>query len=276
MNRDPLPPPPSALRNVAVGTVVLALTLTISAVRADDSLEWTTTRVLAAPEAHQAAAANESFVFAIASRTIAKYDRQTGKRIAVSRGEAEHLNSGFLLGDQLYCAHSNFPHTPEHSSLKVLDVKSMQLSTYKDFGNYGGSLTWAVLEGKSWWCNFARYGADNQQTFLVRFDDQWTELQRWTYPAEVLRHLGRMSLSGGVWWQGSLLVTDHDHFVLYQLELPDDGTVLRFVRTHRAPFSGQGIAVDPFTGGLVGIHRAQRQVIFAERRPPPSFQHRRE
>jgi hypothetical protein len=39
---------------------------------------------LAAPEASQAAAADERFVYAIDNRVVAKYDRETGKRLAVT------------------------------------------------------------------------------------------------------------------------------------------------------------------------------------------------
>ncbi len=71
-----------------------------------------------------------------------------------------------------------------------------------------------------------------------------------------------MSFSGGLWLAGSLLVTDHDHAVLYELRVPERGSVLEFVGKHVAPFTGQGIAIDPQTGGLVGINRPQRQVVF--------------
>ena len=125
------------------------------------SQTWVATETLAAPEANQAAAADENFVYAITNTLVAKYDRLTGKRVAVSTGDAKHLNSGFLKQGKLYCAHSNYPQTPEHSELKVLNLETMQLTTFKDFGNFGGSLTWAVLRGDHWWCNFARYGTDN-------------------------------------------------------------------------------------------------------------------
>jgi len=106
---------------------------------------------------------------------VAKYDRRSGKRLAVSTGEAKHLNSGFLNKGKLYCAHSNYPQTPELSEIKVLNVESMQLSTFKGFGNFGGSLTWAVLQDDHWWCNFARYGAGNTGTLLVKFDAEWED-----------------------------------------------------------------------------------------------------
>src|SRR6185369_1547641 len=111
-------------------------------------------------------------------------------------------------------------------------------------------------------------GADNDATFLVKFDNTWRELGRWTYPREVIRELGTYSLSGGIWWKESLLVTGHDDPVLFRLRLPERGTVLACIEKQSAPFTGQGIAVDPQTGGIVGINRPQRQIVFAA--PPDS------
>lgn len=250
--------------NRACRSLAVALLALMPAGRASAQTVWVQTRAMPAPEANQAAAADPEFIYAIDSAKIAKYDRATGQRVAVSTGEAKHLNSGFFWEGRLYCAHSNFPKLPEQSEIKVLDPATMQLTTAKDFGNYGGSLTWVVREGGHWWCNFARYKDDNAQTFLVKFDAEWRELDRWTYPPEVIRQIGRMSFSGGVWHDGSLLVTDHDHTVLYRLRVPAQGHVLEYVENQVAPFTGQGIAADPVTGGLIGIHRAKRLVLFAE------------
>ena len=107
--------------------------------------DWRATRQLPASEAHQAAAAEGKFVYAITSRAVAKYDRASGKRVAVSTGAAKHLNSGFFWKGKLLCAHSNYPLKPERSEIKVLDTDSMKLATFKDFGNAGGSLVWALL-----------------------------------------------------------------------------------------------------------------------------------
>jgi hypothetical protein len=90
---------------------------------------WTATGTLAADEAFQAAAADEKFVYAITNSQVAKYDRQTKKRVAVSTGEAKHLDSGFQHSGKLYCAHSNYPQTPEQSEIMVLDLEAMKLST---------------------------------------------------------------------------------------------------------------------------------------------------
>lgn len=253
----------TSLRIVGRLLLLISIPLIRQASADPPQTEWRLAGVLLAAEANQAAAADERYVYAITNALVAKYDRQSGERIGVSTGEARHLNSGFLWEGKLYCAHSNFPQVPERSEIKVLDPATMQLTTFKDFGDFGGSLTWAVRHEGHWWCNFARYGDDNAKTVLVKLDDRWQEQGRWTYPAVVVRELGRYSLSGGVWRDGSLLVTGHDHPVLYRLQLPKDGNVLEFVEKQAAPFTGQGIAHDPKTGGLLGIDRGKRQVVFA-------------
>ena len=250
-------------RRRAFHVLFLIVTTAVAIGQEPNPTSWKETGVQNAPEAIQAAAADETYLYVIDSRRIAKYDRKTGRRLAESIGEAQHLNSGFLHEGALYCAHSNFPKTPEQSEIFVLDPASMRLRSFKEFGNYGGSLTWVVRHDDAWWCNFARYGDDNGETFLVQFDDEWRELRRWTYPPEVLRELGRYSLSGGLWRDDVLLVTGHDDPVVFRLRLPAEGTVLEFDGTAAVPFYGQGFAQDPATDGLVGIRRSKRQVVFA-------------
>jgi endonuclease/exonuclease/phosphatase family metal-dependent hydrolase len=242
----------------------LALLIALWAPTRASFADWIRTEAFGAPEAVQAAAADARFFYAIANTQIARYDRTTRQRVAVSTGDAKHLNSGFLHDGKLYCAHSNYPQVPEQSEIKVLDLETMQLSTWKDFGNFGGSLTWCVRRDDHWWCHFARYGDDNSRSFLVRFDLDWNETGRWTLPAELVGALGRYSLSGGIWRGDHLLVTGHDDPVLFRLKVPEAGAVLRLVGKEHAPFTGQGVAADPLTGGLVGIHRAQRQIVLAE------------
>lgn len=231
-------------------------------------LRWIETGTLAAAEAHQAAAADGRHVYAVASNSIAKYDRRTGMRLATSSGAAHHLNSAFLWNGQLYCAHSNYPQQPATSQIFRLDPESMRLDVYRDFGEFAGSLTWVVRRGDEWWCNFAHYDADNSQTVLVRFDPDWNETGRWRYPPAVVSQWGRRSSSGGIWRGDLLTITDHDHPRLYRLRLPAAGEVLEFVDQLAAPFPGQGIAEDPVTGGLVGIDRRAKRVLFARLSEP--------
>ena len=42
-----------------------------------------------------------------------------------------------------------------------------------------------------------------------------------------------------------------------------DGKLVHLVDVIASPFPGQGIAIDP-SGGLVGIDRGKRQVVFAK------------
>ena len=219
---------------------------------------------LSSPQAVQAAATHDGYVYAINSGEIAKYDRVTGELKGTSKGDAVHLNSGFVWKGKLLCAHSNYPSMPERSEVKVLDPDTMELSTWHDFGDYGGSLTWIIRRGNRWLCNFALYGEVNHETFLVEFDNSFKEVRRWYYPVAVIEKLGKFSLSGGVWWQGRLLVTGHDEQECYALRIPRSGDLLKYQQTLEVPFTGQGFAVDQEGKGLVGISRAQRQVIFVK------------
>lgn len=225
--------------------------------------EWVETRSFVAPEATQAAAADEQFFYAIANRVVAKYDRQTEKLVARSTGEAAHLNSGFFHEGKLYLAHSNYPERPEHSEIKVLVPEAMELSTFHDFGASAGSLTWALFHDGAWWCNFAYYEDENSKTYLARLVD-WRETDRWTYPAELIDRFARRSASGGVFRDGELLVTGHDEREIHVLEVPEEGDALKHLETIPAPFTGQGFAIDPATGGLVGIDRPRRKIVLAK------------
>ncbi|MFB6097537.1 MAG: hypothetical protein ABEK84_00165, partial [Salinibacter sp.] len=82
-----------------------------------------------APEAFQAVAVDDEYVYAIDSHAIGKYDKTTGKRVdrwtAAEEGPIHHLNSGVVIDDTLYCAHSNFPEVPMVSSIELWDVETM-------------------------------------------------------------------------------------------------------------------------------------------------------
>lgn len=256
-------------RHFLVLAMAMAMLLLFAAAEPAAGSEYVEIAELAAPEAKQAAAADEKFVYAIDSRRIAKYDRATGRRLAVSTGDALHLNSGYFWEGKLYCAHSNFPRTPASSEIMVLDPANMELKSFKQFGAYRGSLTWAARRDGHWWCNFAHYGADNGKTVLIKLDDQWREQGAWSYPDAVIADLGISSLSGGIWLGDDLLATGHDKRVIYRLRVPGEGHVLKLVETIPSPFPGQGIALDPLQGGLVGIDRARKRVVFAELRTDP-------
>lgn len=213
----------------------------------------------------QAAAADENFAYAISNSKVAQYDRKTGELKKLSTGDAEHLNSGWIWNGKIYCAHSNFPKLPEKSDIRVFDPDTGKLTIHHSFTKSPGSLTWAIRdpENKSWYCCFAYYQKDNSKTYLARMDDSFNELQRWRFPEKVVRDWDNASASGGIWDGGTLLVTHHHFKVLYRLKLPKKGDMLELVEALSCPFPGQGIAYDPLTKGLVGIHRPEKKILFA-------------
>lgn len=219
---------------------------------------------IVSPHATQAAAADERFVYAVSNKVIAKLDRASGAELALSEGDALHLNSALLYEGRLYAARSNFPQKPEQSDIRVLDPESMKLEVFHRFVNPPGSLTWAIKREESWWCHFAGYGAEKNKSCLIRYDIAWNQVARWSYPEELMKDWGLMSLSGGIWQGDVLLATGHDKKLIYRLKLPKAGEVVEWLGSIPSPFPGQGIAADPKNGGLVGIDRKRKAVVFAE------------
>lgn len=218
---------------------------------------------LSSAYAVQAAAADQQWVYAVAGKQIAKYDRASGKELAVSDGPAKHLNSAVSIGGRILSAHSNFPEVPEEGDIRVLDPATMKLTVFHRFENPPGSVTWVLQHDGSWWCHFAHYLLENNKSVLLRFNADWKETGRWTYPAALVKDWGRMSLSGAVWQGDVLLATGHDKKVIYRLKIPAGGGMVQWLDTLESPFPGQGIAVDAKTGGLVGIDRKKKAVVFA-------------
>lgn len=244
--------------------LLVAAPATIAAPQDSAGTAWKEMRRFATTHATQGAAADDEFVYGISNEAVAKFDRKTGELVRLSEGEAVHLNAGAFIDGKLILAHSNYPRQPETSQVISLDPAEMKLAVVKDFGESDGSLVWILRHEGHWWANFAFYGDEYAKSYLARFDDQWNEAQRWTYPQELLDELGASSLSGGIWRDGELLATGHDDKVLFRLQAPPEGKTLKLLGSAKIAFTGQGFADDPVTGGLIGIDRAKRQIIFVE------------
>jgi hypothetical protein len=133
-----------------------------------------------------------------------------------------------------------------------------------------GSLTWISRKDGFWWAGFANYtghggepGRDNRYTTIVKFDDQWRQLEGFALPGAVLERMAPKSTSGGAWGDDGLLyVTGHDRPEVYVLRLPKAGSVLDLVATIAIPFEGQAIAWDPKAKRtLWGISRKDRKAV---------------
>jgi hypothetical protein len=226
-----------------------------------------------AAEARQAVAVDDRFFYAIGDRAIGKYDKATGRRVGGWSGDAagpiRHLNSGVVIGRELYCAHSNYPLTPMVSSVEVFDTDQMAHLRSVPLPSGLGSATWIVRGDGAWWVTFAHYGGRGgepgkgpEATRLVRFSPDWKREASWSFPAAVVSRWGAMSSSGGALAAGRLFyTTGHDAPELYVLEVPARGGELVLRAIVPAESEGQGIALDGRKGTLYSIQRRTGEVL---------------
>ena len=226
-----------------------------------------------APEAVQGVAVDRRSFFAVANRSIGRYDKKSGLRTAHwadTTGEITHLNSCAAWQGRLYCAQSNYPRLPMTGSIEIFDATTLARVGRRSLGRTPGSLTWADRHGGHWWlcfANYDRYGgapsAGSRATTIVEYDAQWRRVHVWVLPPSVVRAFAGMSASGGAWGPGGYLyVAGHDRPELYVLSLPQRGPVLRQVATIRVPGRGQAFGWDPGRARrLYTIDRQSRSVI---------------
>ncbi len=231
-------------------------------------------RQFRAEEANQGVAVDEYFFYAIGTKEIGKYDKFTGERVAHWEASNDqpiiHLDSGVIVGNCLYCAHSNYPNLPMVSSIEIWDTNTLEHIGNHSFGISEGSCTWVDRYDRYWWVCFAHYNEkggypekDNRWTVLVKYDDSWRKIESWTFPPEVLSRFAPYSCSGGSWGSDGLLYcTGHDRKELYVLRLPKMGSVLKLVKILPIQTPGQGIAWDRSEENILfSIHRKNKTVV---------------
>ena len=226
-------------------------------------------RRVRAAEAHQAVAVDGSSLYAISNHTIARYDKQSEQRLVRWQAPAgsgiQHLNSGVVVDRRLYCANSNWPAKPLKNSIEIFEAETLKHLESRPFSETQGAINWVDRHQGSWWVVFAFYGDDEvRRTKLVRFDDAWNEMQKWSFPESVIQRFLPNSNSGGTFGpSGRLFVTGHDHAELYLLDVPLVGDELSHVATIPAPIAGQGIAWDhDDLDLLLGIVRGRHEIVF--------------
>ncbi len=248
----------------------------LQSLAADSSYEYEELRRFPCKEARQAVAVDEDFFYVISNHALGKYVKSTGERVGgweCPEGEPlTHLNSGIIIDDKLYCAHSNHPGVPMTGSIEIWDPETMKHVGSHSFGIYSGSTTWIDFYDGHWYVAFAHYGnaaaepnRDTSWTNLVKFDKEWNRKEGWIFPRTVIERFGEFSSSGGIFDDNGLLyVTGHHEEEIYVLKLPEAGSILELVETIPVKTTGQGIAWDKSTPGLLyGIHKKNREVIVA-------------
>jgi len=112
-----------------------------------------------------------------------------------------HMNSGTVVGEKLYCAHSN-----KKLRLNIIEVWDVRGSSFKHVKTVklsrlpksGGFLTWADYYKGEWWLCFAFYGLSNSKTVIVNSEfngEEFIEKEEWVFPAEIIEKWGRWSCS---------------------------------------------------------------------------------
>lgn len=206
-------------------------------------------------EVKQGVAVDATHFYVINNTSITKHTKTDGKQAAAwkdTTGLLKHLNAGIVIGNKLYCAHSNYPDKPMASSIEIFDNNTLTPIGSHSFGLFPGSITWIDFHQGHWWVAFANYsdknsdgGRDNRWTTLVQFNTRWQQLQSWSFPPKVLEAFAPKSTSGGAWGKDGLLYcTGHDKPELYVLKLPVRGSVLQYVKTISTPSEGQSFAFD--------------------------------
>jgi hypothetical protein len=210
----------------------------------------------------------------LSRQLLGKYDKETNELVAhwqeEENGQIIHLNSGVVVDGKLYCAHSNYPGIPMTSSVEIWDTETLQHIGTHSFGIQKGSCTWVDRHNGFWWVAFAHYekwkaatGKGTEWTTVIKFDDQWRDLQTWVFPQEVIEKFRPMSNSGGSWGTNGLLYcTGHNLPELYALRIPLKGSVLELIETFQINIEGQGIAWDRSQEGFIyGIKKNDKEVM---------------
>jgi len=240
------------------------------------TLSSETIRSFDVPEANQGVGVDEAHFYAVDNRTIAKYDKESGKRVAIwtreKGGAAKHFDSASVVDGKIYLAHSNYPEWPMTSSVEIFDAATLEHLESHSLGVERGSLTWLDQKDGVWYGTFANYNrifgrsqnayGNKYATQLVRFDADWRVAEAWILPDALLEKFDDMSNSGGSFGpDGKLYLSGHDPAEIYQMEFPEIGSVMRWVATVPADIAGQGIAWDHSEPGVFyGIVRKDRRV----------------
>jgi hypothetical protein len=169
------------------------------------------------------------------------------------------------------------------SSVEVFDASTLRPVESHSFGIDRGSLTWLDRDTAGiWWGAFANYNrvfdksplayGNKHNTQIVRFDADWQVAEAFVLPDVLVEKFDDMSNSGGSWGpDGKLYISGHDNAEVYVMEIPEMGSVMKWVGTVPVEIAGQGIAFDRGEPGvLYGIVRkSEGSEVTVSRITPP-------
>lgn len=279
------------MRGIAAAAIIAALTLTAAAETVEaqrrfpddwpvfalppvQQLQATEIVRFTAPEAGQGVAVDAKHVYAIGNFVIARYNRSTGVREAIWRGERGgligHLNSCFVEADELWCANSNHPRLPFANSIEIFDAATLAHRRTVPLGIMDeGSLVWFDRLGKDWIVGLAHYNDETGLPFknntfagVQLHDERWRRLGGWALPESVIALMAPQAASGGaIGPDGLLYLMGHDRPEMYVLARPRMGPYLIHVATIAIAAEGQAFDFDESRAGEVcAISRPAREI----------------
>lgn len=227
-----------------------------------------------APEAGQGVAVDADHYYAVGNFVIAKYARATGKRVALWRGARNgpiiHVNSCFVEGKELACAHSNHPRLPFANSIEYFDRNTLEPIRSHSLGVMDeGSLVWFDRVPDDWIVGLAHYNdetgipfKDNSFAAIELYDPQWRRMGGWALPPALVERMAPQAASGGAIGPGGYLyLMGHDRAEMYVLAKPRSGPYLVHIATIAIAAEGQAFDFDESDPGSVcAISRPSREI----------------
>jgi hypothetical protein len=224
---------------------------------AQQALTAQTVRRIPAPEADQGAALSKSHVYAVDNSVIAKYDIETGEKVAEfidAEKLLRHMNSCLVDDGRLMCANSNYSQLPMGSSVEIFDAKTLEHHESHSLGLMDeGSLVWFDRIDDGWLVGFAHYDGERGTGFkdhtyasVITMDKDWRRTGGWLFPGDVTARMAPHAASGGaIGPDGLLYVLGHDLPEMYVLAKPERGPVLTHVATIAVEAEGQAFSFAP-------------------------------
>ena len=229
------------------------------------------------PEAKQAVAVDGNYFYVINSASITKHQKSDGKLVGDwndSKGIIKHLNSGIIINDKLYACNSNYPESPMAGSIEVFNPEHLEHIDNHSFGIGNGSPTWLDKHNGFWYVAFAHYtdrgselNKNNSWTRLVKFDEEWRQIESWIFPEEIIEKFhGRSNSGGRILPDGRILCTGHDAQEIYVMQFPKMGFTLEWIKTIPMAGLGQGIDYEKVEDEffIYGINRSEKKVVVSK------------